>query len=57
MTDREIEQAQEAVDRFLKNYDKALKNPIVRNPISYALYHTWRYYDAKRRKERERNKD
>ena len=29
-----------------ENYKSALENPIVRKPISYALYHTWKYVDS-----------
>jgi len=29
-----------------ENYKKALENPIVRKPISYALFYTWKYVDG-----------
>ena len=31
-----------AVDLLHKNYEKALDSSYVRNPIAWALYHTWR---------------
>ena len=35
-----------AAVRFLhKEYERAKKNPIVRNPIAYALYQTWKAVD------------
>ena len=32
---------------FLKKYYLALDNPIVKKPVSYALYHTWKYFDER----------
>lgn len=37
---------QEAVERFHKEFEKAANNLQVSNPLTYALYKTWRYYDA-----------
>lgn len=31
-----------AVELLHKNYEKALNSSYVRNPIAWALYHTWR---------------
>ena len=32
--------------RFLqKEYERAKKNPVVRNPVAYALYQTWKAVD------------
>lgn len=28
-------------------YQRALKNPLIRKPISWALYQTWKEYDTK----------
>ena len=57
MTDKEITIAQEAVDFFLKEYEKALKNPLVRNPVSHAGYKIYRYYDKKEYRRNARDKD
>ena len=35
-----------AIRLFLELYDDAKKNKIVQKPISYALYHTWQYFDT-----------
>lgn len=43
----------EAVEQLRKEYEHAKKLKHVKNPIAYALYHTWRVADSK--KERERN--
>ena len=37
----------EVTEFIQKEYEKARKNPTVKNPVAYALYHTWRYYDRK----------
>ena len=39
--------------RFAKEYERALKLAHVDDPLCYALYHTWRYYDAMRKKRKE----
>lgn len=31
--------------KFAEEYIKAEKNPIVRKPVSYALYQTWKHFD------------
>lgn len=36
-----------AVELLHKNYEKALNSSYVRNPIAWALYHTWRETDEK----------
>ena len=43
----------EAVEQLRIEYEKAKKNKHIKNPIAYALYHTWRMADSK--KEREQN--
>lgn len=35
-----------AVKTFAKEYVKALRNPVVKKPVSKALYETWKWYDA-----------
>lgn len=42
-----------AIERLRAEYERARKNPTVRKPLAYALYHTWRYYDAKEREKGE----
>ena len=34
-----------AINRFQKEYAKALKNDTLRQPLSYALWQTWKYFD------------
>ncbi len=43
---------QEAVVRFHKEFEKAADNLQVSNPLTHALYKTWRYYDAKEKRSR-----
>ena len=31
-----------------KEYEKALKSDFVRDPVAYALYHTWKQVDEQR---------
>lgn len=39
-----------AVDLLHKNYEKALNSSYVRNPIAWALYHTWKKMDENNRR-------
>lgn len=34
-----------AVEILREEYEKACKNSVVRNPVAYALYQTWKRYD------------
>lgn len=36
---------QKAVKQLHEEYDKATQNPIVRNPLAYALYQVWKEAD------------
>lgn len=38
-----------AVELLRKEYEKAKNNPIVRDPLAYALYQVWKMADAKGR--------
>lgn len=40
--------------RLQKEYERALKLAHVDDALCYALYHTWRYYDAMRKKRKEK---
>lgn len=42
----------EAVEQLRIEYEKAKKNKHIKNPIAYALYHTWRMADSKKERER-----
>lgn len=46
----------QAIDQLRMEYEKALRNPTVRTPLAYALYHTWRFVDAKGKKEENNGK-
>ena len=35
----------EAIKCFNELYDKALKMDFIKNPLAWALYHTWKYVD------------
>ena len=37
-------------DDFVFWYEKALQSPIVRKPVSWALYQTWKRWDSEERK-------
>ena len=39
----------EAVKLLHKEYEKAKQNPIVRDPLAYALYQVWKVTDEKGR--------
>ena len=34
-----------AVEILREEYEKAFKNPVIRNPVAYALYKTWKRAD------------
>ena len=34
-----------AVEILREEYKKACENPVVRNPVAYALYQTWKRFD------------
>ena len=36
---------QQVIDTFRDKYEKALALEWVKNPIAYALYHTWKQFD------------
>ena len=38
-----------AVELLRKEYEKAKQNPIVRDPLAYALFHAWKAVDSKRK--------
>lgn len=44
MTERTI--YRKARERLNIEYDKALNNQRIRNPIAFALYQTWKEFDA-----------
>lgn len=35
-----------AIQRLRREYAQAIKDPIIKKPLSYALYQVWRHYDA-----------
>lgn len=35
-----------AIKRFIENYNKAKNLKWVQKPVSYALYHTWKWADT-----------
>ena len=39
-----------AIELLKLNYDKAITNPTIYNPIAWALYKTWRAADSKGKK-------
>lgn len=46
---------EEAVEALKRNYTRGKGNPTIRDPVCWALYHTWRQADAEKdRKEREK---
>lgn len=40
-----LKELRPAVRLLCKEYERAKKNPTVRNPIAYALYQTWKAVD------------
>lgn len=45
MKDSDKKSLEKAIKILTEQYDKALLNPIVKNPLAYALYHTWKVFD------------
>lgn len=41
-----------AIIFLIRKYDEAKNNPVVNNPLGYALYHTWKVFDEEFRKMR-----
>ena len=44
-----------AVTLLQKQYEKALNSPYVRDPLAWALYHTWKMLDNGKRKDGDGN--
>lgn len=40
-----VPELRKAVELLHKEYGRAKKNPVVRNPVAYALYQTWKAAD------------
>lgn len=38
-----------AITLLQKQYEEAKKSPYVKNPLAWALYHTWKMADKERR--------
>ena len=45
---------EEAIAMLRKNYERAKTLKYVYNPLGWALYRTWRYYDKKEKEAREK---
>ena len=43
-----------AIRMLCELYGKALTDKKINKPISYALYHTWEYFDAREDKKKEK---
>ena len=46
-----------AIRKFNEFYDKALKSDYVEKPISWALYHTWKWFDNNEKSRRAESED
>ncbi|MBQ1789524.1 MAG: hypothetical protein II008_05065 [Oscillospiraceae bacterium] len=44
---------EQAINQLRREYEKALHNPTVGTPLAYALYHTWRFVDARKKYRKE----
>ena len=42
-----VPELRKAVNLLQKEYEKAKHNPIVRDPLAFALYQTWKAVDGK----------
>lgn len=40
-----------AIQWLHEEYERARKNPTVRNPLAFALYHVWRRVDSAGKRE------
>lgn len=45
MTGRNDRQLNKAIKTLIAQYNNAVNNPMIRNPLAYALYQTWKKYD------------
>lgn len=45
-----------AIRMLCELYGKALTDERIKKPISYALYHTWEYFDAREDKKEKKDK-
>lgn len=45
-----------AIRMLCELYGKALTDKRINKPISYALYHTWEYFDAREDKKEKKDK-
>ena len=43
-----VPELRKAVELLCKKYEKAKQNPVVRDPLAYALYQTWKAVDGRR---------
>lgn len=43
---------EKAVAQLRTEYEKACKNELIKSPLAYALYKTWRFVDGKEKKAR-----
>ena len=43
-----------AIEKLKAEHERAEKIEFVEDPLCYALYHTWRYYDSMRKKRKEK---
>ncbi len=51
---REQRKIETAVKHLRREYEAAVENKYVNDPLAYALYHTWKHYDEVREKRRRR---
>ena len=47
---------EDAIKMVCTLYGKAITDDRIRKPISYALYHTWEYFDAREDKKEKKDK-
>lgn len=43
-----VPELRKPVKILYKEYAKAKQNPVVRDPLAYALYQTWRFFDDRK---------
>ena len=44
-----VPELRKTVELLCKEYEKAKQNPIVRDPLAYALYQAWKAVDGRRK--------
>ena len=48
MKGRKPGELERAINWFKGEYEKAVRQDWIRNPVAYALYQTWKHFDGRK---------